>query len=288
MSAGPTRRRVVRALVGSLFALLAAVPGCARGTGAANPRADTVLGVSLRVMTYNIAAGGGDLARVERTIRDANPDVVALQETDVHWSARSGFADQAEALAKALGMESRFAPIYRLANADSTKPMREYGVAVLSRLPVVAFRNHLITRLSTQDANARAAPAPGFLDVTIDVRGTRVRVFNTHLDYRAEPAVRIAQVKEMLDIIGDAAPALLLGDLNATPDAPELQPLFRRLRDLWPAAAGPGLSYPATAPTKRIDYVLGSPGVAARAMRVVESDASDHRAVVADVHILRR
>ena len=294
MTTGPTRRGAVRALAASLFAVVIAVPGCALGAGgresegASSPRFDTVLSVSLRVMTYNIAAGGGDLARIERTIRGANPDVVALQEVDVHWSARSNFVDQATMLATALGMDARFAPIYRLPNAEGTKPMREYGLAVLSRLPIVASRNHAITRLSTQEADARPAPAPGFLDATIDVRGTRVRVFNTHLDYRADPATRIAQVAEMLAIIGDAGPAVLLGDLNATPEAPELQPLFQRLRDLWPAAAGPGFSYPATAPTKRIDYVLGSWGVSAQAMRVVESPASDHRAVVADLMIVRR
>ena len=240
-------------------------------------------------MTYNIAAGGGDLARVERAIRDAGPDVVALQEVDVHWSARSNFADQATMLAKALGMEARFAPIYRLPNADGTKPMREYGLALLSRFPVLAFRNHAITRLSTQEADARPVPAPGFLEAAIDVRGMRVRVFNTHLDYRADPAVRIAQVAEMLQHIGnDGAPAILFGDLNATPDAPELQPLFRQLHDLWPPSAGAGFSYPASAPVKRIDYILGSREVESRATRVIESEASDHRAVVADIVIVRR
>jgi endonuclease/exonuclease/phosphatase family metal-dependent hydrolase len=71
----------------------------------------------LRVMTFNIHAGHGNLARVAAVIRGASPDLVALQEVDVHWDARSGFVDQARALAEATGMDVRFAPIYRLPGA---------------------------------------------------------------------------------------------------------------------------------------------------------------------------
>jgi endonuclease/exonuclease/phosphatase family metal-dependent hydrolase len=248
--------------------------------------------VTLRVMTYNIAAGGGDLARIEQTIRESGADVVALQEVDRHWDARSDFADQGDALAKALNMSVRFAPIYSLVKVG--RPERaEFGVALLSRFPIVAFHNHDLTRLSTQTAGASPAPAPGFLDATIDIAGTRLRVFNTHLDYRADPAVRVRQVSEMLAIMaGSQGPTLLFGDLNATPDAAELQPLFRRLDDLWQAAAAAGgsagLSYPALKPLKRIDYVLGSSGIRASSIRTIESIASDHRPVVADLVLIGR
>jgi endonuclease/exonuclease/phosphatase family metal-dependent hydrolase len=235
-------------------------------------------------MSYNIQYGGGDLDGTAAAIRAAAPDVVALQEVDVHWAERSGFADQAAALGARLGMEVRFAPIYRLPGADPTRPPREFGVALLSRYPIVRFENDSLTRLSTQDANATPAPAPGLLDATIDVRGTRVRVLTTHLDYRADPAVRACQVAELLALTGPSGtPTLLLGDLNAPPDAPELQPLLRRLRDAWPHSAGPGLTYPAAAPTKRIDYVLVSPDVRVRAARVPDTRASDHRPVVVDL-----
>ncbi len=127
---------------------------------------------------------------------------------------------------------------------------------------------------------------PGFLEVTIDVRGRRVRVFNTHLDYRGNPAVRRQQVSESLAIIGESAtPVLMFGDLNAVPSAPELQPLFRRLRDGWPDTAGTGFSYPAIKPVRRIDYVLASQHFRVIFARVPDSQASDHRPVVMDVVI---
>jgi hypothetical protein len=39
------------------------------------------------------------------------------------------------------------------------------------------------------------------------------------------------QVSEILNVIGAGVPTILGGDLHAEPDARELQPLFRRLRD---------------------------------------------------------
>src|SRR5687767_15238907 len=90
-------------------------------------------GIPLRVLTYNIRAGNGDIARTAETIRKFAPDIVGLQEVDVHWSERSGFEDQATLLGRVLGMQVRFAPIYALPGADSTKPRRQYGVALLSR-----------------------------------------------------------------------------------------------------------------------------------------------------------
>jgi len=240
-------------------------------------------------MTYNIAAGGGDLARIARTIREQAPDVVALQEVDVHWSDRSKFADQVAELSAALGMQARFAPIYRFADADSTKPPRQYGLAMLSRFPITAFRNHELTRLSTQLPVTTPIPLPGFLEASIDIRGTAVRVFNTHLDYRGDPALRVTEVKETLAILGDlSGPTLLFGDLNATPESMELRPLLAAMRDLWMVHAGQGFSYPAKGPVKRIDYVLGSTHFSTVSSRVVESLASDHRPVVMDLVLVAR
>ncbi len=240
--------------------------------------------VGLRVMSYNIQAGGGDLDGIAEVIRSSGATLIALQEVDVHWDKRSGFADQATELATKLGLQVRFAPIYRLPGADSTSPPREYGVALLSRYPIVAFTNHAITRLSTQGSNASPTLMPGFLEVTIVVRGRRVRVFNTHLDYRGNPAVRRQQVSESLAIIGESAtPVLMFGDLNAVPTAPELQPLFRRLRDGWRDSAGTGFTYPAANPVRRIDYVLASDHFRVIFASVPDSQAADHRPVIMDL-----
>lgn len=231
-------------------------------------------------MTWNIAAGHGNLSRTAGTIRAADPDIVALQEVDVRWSERSAFVDQADSLAKLLSMEVKFAPIYSIPDTSRAGSKREFGVAILSRYPIVSWRNHEITRLSTQQANAQPSKAPGFLEAVIDVQGTKVRAFSTHLDYRADPAVRQKQVNEMLAVISDSKmPTILAGDLNATPTALELKPLWI-LRDPAPAWDGGATTYPAQSPTKRIDYVLVSDAFTVTGARVDATDASDHRPVI--------
>lgn len=240
-------------------------------------------------MTYNIHAGHGDIDRTAATIRALSPDIVGLEEVDVHWADRSGFVDQASRLGESLGMTVRFAPIYELPGATTDAPKREFGVALLSRYPVVAWENDTLTRLSTQAENPLPTRMPGLLAATVDVRGTHVRVFVTHLDYRKDPSVRRTQVAEMLARIGAVdAPTLLLGDMNASPDAAELQPLFGRMHDGWLTAAGPGFTYPADMPAERIDYVFISPNAKVDTAFVpVVPAASDHRPVVVDLSFRR-
>jgi len=269
--------RRIGVLVLVTLSFLVAVPASA----AARPAP-----VSLRVLSYNIHTGIGsdgvlDLDRTAGAIRATRADVVALQEVDVHWAARSEFRDQARELACRLRMRVFFAPIYDLDPLTPGAPRRQYGVAILSRLPMPHTENHEITRLSTVEQNPVPKPAPGFAEAVVVAKGVAIHVYATHLDYRPDPAVRAAQVADMLRIMSPG-PTLLLGDFNAAPDAPELAPLWDRL-----TAAPTGLTYPADVPEKRIDYVTFSSGVRARAATVPETLASDHRPVLATLEIRR-
>ncbi|MEW1615277.1 MULTISPECIES: endonuclease/exonuclease/phosphatase family protein [unclassified Streptomyces] len=280
----PRRIRLLRLLLAA--ALSGALLGSPATSAAASPRA-----VPLRVVTYNIHAGAGvdnvfDLDRQTTELRSLRADVIGLQEVDRHWGARSDWRDLAGELAERLGMYVFFAPIYSLDPAEPGGPRAEYGVAVLSRYRIVSAENHEITRLSTQDPSPVPAPAPGFGEAVVRVKGQPVHVYVTHLDYRPDPAVRIAQVADTRRIMAeDRGPKVLLGDLNAEPGAPELAPLWTELADADPG----GPTFPARGPVKRIDYVAvsrsGGPhgGISVRGAWVPESVASDHRAVVADL-----
>ncbi|MEU0625944.1 endonuclease/exonuclease/phosphatase family protein [Streptomyces sp. NPDC005989] len=284
------RRRTVEVLVAAgLLGGVLVPPATAAGQGHGQS-------VPLRVATYNIHAGAGmdnvfDLDRQAAELRSLDADVIGLQEVDVHWGDRSQWRDLAGELAERLGMAVSFAPIYRLDPAAPGAPMREFGVAVLSRYPIVSAENHDITRLSTQDPNPVPAPAPGFGEVVLRVRGLPVHVYATHLDYRGDPSVRIAQVADTRRIMAEDRAAgqkpvrqILLGDLNAAPAAPELAPLWQELTDVEPG----GPTFPALDPVQRIDYVAVSKDtVRVRDAAVAETLASDHRPVVADLSLRR-
>lgn len=277
-----------------LAALLLALP---HGAAAADTsQADDFREVDVRVVSYNMHTGIGadgqlSLERMAGVLADLDADVIGLQEVDVHWSGRSQWRDQARELAEILEMRVFFAPIYSFEPTNEGSPRREYGLALLTDLPVVHTENHSITRLSTQGPDPVPAPAPGFPELVVEADGARLHVYGTHLDYRGDPSVREAQVADMLDILGDDpedAQQVLLGDFNAGPAAPELAPLWRTLVDSWAVAGrGDGHTYPTSDPTKRIDYVTHSTNIKTRHAEVPTTPASDHLPVVADL-ILRR
>lgn len=273
-----TRRTVTRCLI-----LLLTLTFLAGYTDEAMAQEQQAGSVSFRVVTYNIAGGRyGDVDTLASVIASLEPDIVALQEVASNWEEASWSVDQAEALAQRLGMASFFAPIYTV--EDEGRGVRRFGLAVLTRHPVVQQANHDLTRLSTQEENPVPRPMPGLAEVVVRIGGANVRVFDTHLDYRRDPAVRQQQVRDMIALLGDlGGPTLLAGDLNASPDAPELAPLFTRLRDAWAGIDAPGFTIPTAAPTHRIDYVLLSPHCTARQAFVPDVQASDHRPVVADI-----
>lgn len=241
-------------------------------------------GGKIRVMSYNIEYGHEGLDSVAAVIRDQRADIVGLQEVDVHWSARSNFVDQAALLAHRTGMSYRFAHIYSIPNSDPSKPPREFGVAILSRFPIVSFSNHDITRLSTQDSGVTPALLPGLLDVEVNADGRRIRVFNVHLDYRSDPSVRAKQVSDVIEYINkDTISTILTGDLNAAPDAAELKPLMRRLSDTWVNNAEPAPTFPSTKPEKKIDYVFTTDSFCASGTYIPKVYASDHFPIVVDL-----
>ncbi|MDN3351831.1 endonuclease/exonuclease/phosphatase family protein [Actinomadura sp. DC4] len=275
---------------------IAAVAALLLGGAAVAPsaQATTPGELRLRVMAYNIQAGAGsdhvfDLERQARAIESEHPDLVGLEEVDVDWAARSDYTDEAAWLARRLHMHVFFGPIYDLPPDRVGAPDRRFGVALLSRFPILHAANREITRLSTQVPDPVPALGPGFPEVLVSAHGVPLWVYVTHLDYRGEPDVREAQVADMDKIMdGRHGRKLLLGDFNAQPDDAELAPLWTRLTDAMTVAGQRTTpTWPADVPAKRIDYVTYSPGLRALDAHVPDTLASDHRPVVTDL-IVRR
>lgn len=276
---------LVLSLVGLLFHTSVQAAGESQSKGRA---------VDVRVMSYNIQGGRGtdgvyDLDRIAEVIRQSEADVVGLQEVDVHWGSRSDFENGIKLLAEKLNMRYFFAPIYDLPPYEMGEPNRQFGVAVLSKYPIIKAENREITRLSTQVPDPVPELAPGFAEVSINAKGAKFNFHVTHLDYRGDPTVRMMQVDDMMRIFSENnRPKILAGDLNAVPTAPELSPLFDTFFDAWTVNDfDEGKTYPADHPTKRIDYLLTSRDIHVKSAHVVQTLASDHLPVIADVTLIR-
>ncbi len=264
-------------LLATLATTTLAAPPAADARPAAAVRA-------LRVATFNIHHGAGldgvvDLERIARVVEQTGAEVVGLQEVDRHWSERSNFVDQATWLAERLEMHLVYGANLDLDPLTPGAPRRQYGTAILSAYKIRSSTNTLLPRPAGGEQR-------GLLEAQIKVRGVPVRVFNTHLQHNSQ-AERLAQVDRIREVLATARESVvMLGDLNATPETPEIAGLTDLLVDAWvTAGVGDGFTYDAATPHARIDYVLSSDRVVARSAAVVTTDAADHLPVVVDLEL---
>jgi endonuclease/exonuclease/phosphatase family metal-dependent hydrolase len=234
---------------------------------------------AIRVGAYNIAHGrgatddnfaGGDAAvraarldAIAAFIRAKDLDVVVLNEVDFS-SIWSGNVDQAAVIADAAG----YPFVVRQKNLDvGLGPIGlSFGNAVLSRWPITdasLLRWPAKSRLESIVAGQKMGAT-----VTVDVGGTALRIVPVHLEHRDE-ATRLLSASMLSAIAADGGPPLMaLGDFNSGPRGwPLTEPTdgttavqrlldagFRTAVDVEGAPAG--LSFPAWAPNRRLDWVM--------------------------------
>jgi endonuclease/exonuclease/phosphatase family metal-dependent hydrolase len=257
---------------------------CLIGPSGAARADDGTEGERLRVATYNIHHGAGpddvlDLRHTAKVLALMRADLIGLQEVDRHWSERSEFLDEAQWLGSELNMHVAYAANLDLDPAAPGQERRQYGTAVLSRYPIQSSTNTFLPKFGDHEQR-------GLLVTTISVHGVKIRFANTHLQHN-DNLEREAQAAAIVDLLGDSPTrTILVGDLNATPDVPEIKTLTDVFGDAWAeVGVGDGFTIPVDNPDRRIDYVLGSSDVTFRQARVPSTDASDHLPVVVDLTV---
>lgn len=250
--------------------------------GTACVTAATAVAAPVRMMTFNIHHGENiqgvyDLGAIARVIRRSGASIVALQEVDRHFSERSNFDNQPAILAQSLGMNACYG-----ANLDAgayNGQRRNYGTLLLSSHDIESCENTLLPNLPDKEQR-------GLLHAEMEVDGEILNVYNTHLQHDSEEA-RLLQVGAILDELADEN-TLLLGDLNARPDSQEIARLETALDDVWRAVGdGPGYTYPAEDPDRRIDYIFYSDDLQPQDAFILDGFAgeSDHLPLVASFEI---
>ena len=218
----------------------------------------------LRVMTFNIKSGQEGLGEVARTIREQQPDIVALQEVDVD-TGRSGGIDQPHRLSQLTGMASLFRTSIEYDGG-------RYGLAVLSRWPIMTSERIQLTSTGEQRTL-----------VIVDILapdGQMLHVAVTHLGL--DPAEREAQTAEIVAALAPFERVILMGDFNEEPGGPVHDALRVPFLDVWTlSGTGQGNTYPASSPTKRIDWIMVSPDLPSPTCAWVPfTSASDHLPVM--------
>jgi endonuclease/exonuclease/phosphatase family metal-dependent hydrolase len=242
-----------------------------------------------RLLTYNVhrcvgVDGKMDVGRIAGVIAAQSPDIVALQELDV-GRARTGHVDQAERLARRLGMAFHFHAALRVES-------ELYGDAILTTLP------ERLVKVGPLPGHPRFAGLEprGALWVAIDIEGVDLQVINTHLGL--VPLEQREQARALtgpgwLGEVKQADPLMLVGDFNATRLARAYATLATNLTESRHCAPrGDRVpTFPSRAPMLAIDHVFVSRPVKVTSVRTpldpLARRASDHLPLVVDFHLAR-
>lgn len=244
-------------------------------------------GRNVRILTYNVHRWLGtdrqiSPGRIAEVIASCEADVVALQEVRA-GRLHKGHPDQAEMVAKQLGMDLHFQPTIRMLGD-------QYGIAILTRHSSSIIKSGRLPCLSSGSSFEKRSA----LWVSVDVEGHPLNVINAHLSLRSRE--RRAQAAALLgeEWTGHpdcADPAVLLGDFNAPPYSRSYRLLASRLRDaqLSNPAGEPQPTFHTRAPVLRLDHVFVTKSVdiigAAPVRNELTRVASDHFPLLAELRV---
>ncbi len=228
----------------------------------------------IRVMSYNIHHGISmdgklNLERIAEIIEKSGAHIVGLQEVDNRF-IRSFFQDQAKKLAEMLDMYYYFGENFTLLGAS-------YGNAVLSKFPIMNASN-----LQLGGSKERR----GAICAGIDIYGKEVNFLVTHLSRnRSIRDVQVQQIRRYINLLEDEV--ILVGDFNSVPGTEETMYIERRLKEAAKEADKEGLyTFVNRDGTKaRIDYIFLSPSITVSDVWTIDTDASDHLPLLADIGI---
>lgn len=245
----------------------------------------------LRVLTFNVQNGGGDLARaslVGAELRRLRPDVVALQEV--------GYPGERDVLARMLdgtGLHGTHQADVLASVPDSAD--RFGGTAVASRWP--------LTVLEAVDQRMPEAPRLPWYALVVSVPvpsvGSLLLIAPTsswELSLEVARERQAVRLSELDELYRRDVPTVIAGDLNASPDSSSvrylcgLQSLHGRsahYHDAWAVAGdgGPGHTWSADNPraAEEIEGIVGQPNHRRRIDYVLVGTAMAHPTVRARV-----
>ncbi len=227
------------------------------------PRAGAADSNPIRLLSYNLYAGNIQVDEVLAIIRQADADVVALQELNTYL---------AEAIRQQL---SEHYPYQALYPYDDPR-----GTGLLSRYPIREESWWLL--------------AMGHQRAELDINGTPVVIYNVHPQIPHFALLRFSssgRTNDLTDILDRAAqetlPTLLIGDFNMTDLSADYARLTARYTDAYHAVGwGLGWTFPASGqvfgwgiplPLARLDYLFYDKHFRALDARVLPNGGgSDH------------
>lgn len=241
----------------------------------------------LKVLSWNIWRGG-DLDEVIKLLSKVDGDIISLQEVAV-----IKHINQAEEIARRLGLNWFYCKAFTDDRHDS--PSYDLGNAILTKFPVNGSSCHLLSGLdlykqslkfslrSNYKGDSETEPR-GAVQVELTAGGKILTIVNTHLAYSKDhksSKIRDIQLDNLLNnpAIKQSSKLILTGDFNSIPESETIKKIESMLINTDKNPAHP------TWNDKRIDYIFISPDIIVKSFQILNSDASDHFPILAEIEI---
>jgi len=236
---------------------------------------------TVKLMTYNVhhcnppskeKIGTIEIDAITRVIASASPDIVFLQEIDDHNSRSGKDINEAEVIAKQLGMNFCFGKAIDFAGGG-------YGVAILSKYKLSGSRVYYLPK----EMNIKSEQRILLTAELTRSNGRKIRLACTHLDVvstenRMQQSFKIAEISAQ-----DTLPVILAGDFNDSQKSKALVNLGKTF-NLGCSSCLP--TVPSDKPTDAIDFILTDKKYHWKVLSwsvAEDTYASDHRPVISEL-----
>ena len=215
-----------------------------------------------------------DLQLMADTIRAMDVDFCGLNE--VRNQDGEGLCNQAKIIGNLLGWESVFTAAIPIRNGF-------YGNALVSRFPIRTVKAIPIETLPEERTAEPHYENRVLLIAELEAEGTVITVTSCHFGLREIEKNRAVEtvLRETEKI---TSPLLFMGDLNLTPEKPQIRRLAEHLQDTAAAGSGEMLTFPSENPNRKIDYIFAK-NCKILSAEVIPLVAADHLPVRAELDI---
>lgn len=235
--------------------------------------------LKLTIMTFNLRFG--ELATIDelaKQIVEVNPDFVALEEVDVNTNRALAPHQNGKNMLSELASKTNMFGLYGKA-INFNKGY--YGIGILSKYPYIKATKSALP-------NPKEAESRVLLEGAFEVGKADTIIFaTTHLDVTDENTIAL-QAEYITTHFNDSPyPVIIGGDFNSKPDSKAIKEIMTKN---WFNATDSGLTFPATKPKIKIDYIFAKPQNRWKLINthVIQSTISDHFPIVSELEYVRQ
>ena len=229
--------------------------------------------MQLKIISWNIY-GGRKLPEMIECLREANADIIGLQEV---LQDEGGANNSAKAIADVLGYTYVYETttllipsISHLLEKHKIENNMEWGNAILSKYPLSDRNVHVLSGDRKRTA----------LEATVKIEGKSLRIFSTHLVYAAvQPSeIQTTQVHNLIKVLPKEN-CLVMGDFNTTPDSKAIEDMSKVMMN---TESDPTKF---SADGQKLDYIFSTADIKTLSSGTIDSQASDHLPIFSIIEI---